>query len=816
MYGRFVQRYFSKKGWSDENRRKQGLSSPEDLKKGAKNPEEESAPENIQASSEPVGESAKKVDELPADTQPEEVPAALSGPTDGTTLRLLPKILRTTKLYLASKNFYYSYDYDISRSLGRQIDIQSTPLHKSFDPLVSRTTQRSGLRNLNTNLVQFFWNQSLIQPFVQAGQVNFVVPVMQGYVSQREFVLTIGNEEGDASITDATSSAKETVARQDIELTNLKVIAEEQGERRFLLTLISRRSVARAGLRYLRRGVDDEGNVANSVESEQLLSSQSWDPSRKVYSFLQYRGSIPVFFSQSPYSFKPIPAFYGSEETNATAFKKHFEKLASRYGNVHSVSLVEKQGTESSVGEAFQRHASLLNSRGGVDGKGAQYLGFRWFDFHHVCRGMKFENVSILIDLIASTLDEFSWTVEQNGALVSTQTGVLRTNCMDCLDRTNVVQSAAAREMLEKQLAAEKCYIDLIRDPKTAWFNVMWADNGDAISRQYAGTAALKGDFTRTRKRHITGALTDFSLTLTRYYNNIVNDYFTQAVIDFLLGRATVQIFEEFEADMNAKDYAVDLRRVRQNAVETCEKIVIEDQNEDMITAWTLSAPAKSDSLRAEPFEECVLILTQQALYFCRFDWTTEKVREFERVELERVKAIVKGTYITSILGERHMDEQRNVGLKISYTTAEPGKGIIRTNTRSLANEIAADEVPTEQSPAAEASAATTTANKDEEPQPSVPESPNTEARFWAFKALPPNSAIAYGSEDNEAQQAPTEIEMIKTVCDEIKKAVDVANRDEGQVINVQDQDIISLAEARKSTTYLESIGYSLKKLVWS
>jgi hypothetical protein len=34
--------------------------------------------------------------------------------------------------------------------------------------------------------------------------------------------------------------------------------------------------------------------------------------------------------------------------------------------------------------------------------------------------------------------------------------------------------------------------------------------------------------------------------------------------------------------------------------------------------------------------------------------------------------------------------------------------------------------------------------------------------------------------------------------------------------LKVEQKDVISVAEARKSTGYLESIGYSLKKLVWS
>ena len=36
--------------------------------------------------------------------------------------------------------------------------------------------------------------------------------------------------------------------------------------------------------------------------------------------------------------------------------------------------------------------------------------------------------------------------------LVKEQTSVIRTNCMDCLDRTNVVQSTFARHVITRQL----------------------------------------------------------------------------------------------------------------------------------------------------------------------------------------------------------------------------------------------------------------------------------------------------------------------------------------------------------------------------
>jgi hypothetical protein len=51
------------------------------------------------------------------------------------------------------------------------------------------------------------------------------------------------------------------------------------------------------------------------------------------------------------------------------------------------------------------------------------------------------------------------------------------------------------------------------------WFNTLWADNGDSISKQYASTAAMKGDFTRTRKRDFQGALKDMGISISRFYS---------------------------------------------------------------------------------------------------------------------------------------------------------------------------------------------------------------------------------------------------------------------------------------------------------
>jgi hypothetical protein len=124
---------------------------------------------------------------------------------------------------------------------------------------------------------------------------------------------------------------------------------------------------------------------------------------------------------------------------------------------------------------------------------------------------MKFENVVKLVDTLRDAIKTSGESVIQDGESHQSQTGIIRTNCMDCLDRTNVAQSAFAQFILQNDLEEEGFEIDLFHDESTQWFNTLWADNGDAISRQYASTAALKGDFTRTRKRDYRGAVSSLS-----------------------------------------------------------------------------------------------------------------------------------------------------------------------------------------------------------------------------------------------------------------------------------------------------------------
>ena len=672
----------------------------------------------------------------------------------------------------------------------------------ALSALISQSSIVNG-KTCADNIWQYFWNRELTAPFVEHDLSEVILPIMQGFVGQRSFALEMRDYSGPKEQT--SNPTHEIVGASSDELKSIEEMSEKAQARdqdHFLLTLISRRSTKRPGLRYLRRGIDDAGSVANSVETEQILSRADQTSKSPICSFLQTRGSLPLFFSQTPYTFKPVPVLHGSKEANQQAFVKHFGALRARYGEVQAVSLVDKTGVEAAAGNAYEDHMQLMNSR---DSTGTAPVHFNWFDFHHVCRGMRFENVNTLIGSLGGFLKSAKWTTLENGesdapVMNGKQLGIVRTNCMDCLDRTNVVQSAIAQYVLSEQLTqALGTPVDLQSSSETTWFNALWADNGDAVSRAYAGTAALKGDYTRTKQRNIRGVLTDFSLTLSRYYRNLFDDFFAQAVIDRLLGNVTDAVFAEFEATMTSADPGIDLEKARQTAIASASKIVVE-HDEDFVTGWALASPASTPprtplamQLRATPFSHVLLLLSDRALYRVQYDWDNETVVSFERNLLANLKGIQWGTYITETMNKRQMDPERNAGILIAI--AGQDERLAKVSTGSLENTATVAEHP-------------------------------SKPHHMAFKSLSSNTSVAQRALQGVSQMH--ERQLAEFICHEIAHTVQASAQsthstlpgksnfdgeaklqDNTRELKIEEKELVSVAEAERATGYVEQLGYS-------
>ncbi len=217
-------------------------------------------------------------------------------------------------------------------------------------------------------------------------------------------------------------------------------------------TLISRKEKYRVGMRFLSRGVDIDGNVSNFVETEHIVGVKS-DNNIRAYSYIQIRGSIPIFWKQEPtMSWSPKVSIEANKEKNKTAYKLHMQTISGVYGPTVLVNLIDKKGTQLKIGQYFKE---IFESCPIDDSK------YVWFDFHHECRNMQWDNISKLINGIKEDLERYGFSYctikvledSQFQATVSRrQSGVIRTNCIDCLDRTNVVQSVIGRIVLLNQL----------------------------------------------------------------------------------------------------------------------------------------------------------------------------------------------------------------------------------------------------------------------------------------------------------------------------------------------------------------------------
>ncbi|KAM1597820.1 hypothetical protein EV1_032593 [Malus domestica] len=296
------------------------------------------------------------------------------------------------------------------------------------------------------------------------------------------------------------------------------------------LTIVSRRCTRRLGTRMWRRGANLDGDVANFIETEQLVEIEGFQSS-----LLQIRGSIPLLWEQIvDLSYKPQLRIIDHEQTS-NVVERHFFYLSQRYGETMAVDLTDKHGDEGQLSMAFSAEMKNLPN--------VRYVSF---DFHHVCGNSNFENLKFLYEQISEQFEKQGYfLVDAKGNILEEQKGIVRTNCIDCLDRTNVTQSYLAQKSLDAQLQrtglldSSESISMFAEDYQT--FRALWAEQGDEISLEYAGTYALKGDLVRYGKQTFGGIIKDGMSALSRYYLNNFQDGIRQDAMDLVSGRYTVR-----------------------------------------------------------------------------------------------------------------------------------------------------------------------------------------------------------------------------------------------------------------------------------
>ncbi|KAJ2779814.1 hypothetical protein GGI15_003755 [Coemansia interrupta] len=583
-------------------------------------------------------------DELLAETTKDRAdadPHNNSGGGSSSAQRMESRIIEELSRVFGSGGMFYSYDYDLTSSLqqkeGRSLVVDKVPIS-----LIAST--------------DYWFNHHLQRQLLAQNAHEWALPLIQGCIQI--------------------------------------AICEISGGDSFQVCVVSRRNWRRIGMRYERRGADASGYTANSVDTEQILTVETGSNETHYLSFVQTRGSIPFCWKQPASGLHPAPVVLKSDSENVGVCAKHMQREIQRHGRQVLVNLVEHKGREATVGSKYASIVGQCVADEMVDARMIRYIPW---DFHFETRGMRYENLQSLLRQLRREIDDMGYHWRAGEHTFTRQGGVFRVNCMDCLDRTNVVQSTIARSVLNEQLVRLGVHIAPEKglaayNGLESTLNHLWANNGDYISRQYAGTSAMKGDFTRTGKRNFGGVMSDASYSLARLWISTFRDYFSQAVLDYAMGYQSADDVFRTLVDLRSRepDHTLQLTRTREAAIEASIAIVVHD-GEDVQMACIVQSSMALDSLKQRGPADAVLIVTTAAVYVCRYHYQMEKVSEALRIELSGLARVQYGAYITDTQVPQSLDPARNHGLVLCFDAA-----VARFNSGNAQNKsnIGPDESP--------------------------------------------------------------------------------------------------------------------------
>ncbi|KAL8953381.1 MAG: hypothetical protein Q9222_000758 [Ikaeria aurantiellina] len=406
-----------------------------------------------------------------------------------------------------SRSFYFSYTYDITRSL------QLNMLHER-----SILGEDAALRSQGHRNGMFVWNEHILRPALEAMQkpYDWCIPIVHGFIEQ----------------------------------TNISIHA-----RVLSITVIARRSRLFAGARYLKRGANDLGFVANDVETEQIVSEAMTTsfhaPGAQLYanpaftSYVQHRGSIPLHWTQDNSGVTPKPDIeLNLVDPFYSAAALHFDNLFERYGApIYVLNLIkarERVPRESILLKEYTTAITYLNQFLPKDKK----ILYQAWD---MSRASKSRDQDVIGTLESTARDIVSRTgFFRNGDSLysksSIQNGVARTNCIDCLDRTNAAQFIIGKCALGFQLQALGIVADEKVDFDTEIVTVlsqMYHAHGDMIAVQYGGSHLVNTVATYRKTTQWHSHPRDMMESFKRYYNNSFLDRQRQEAYNLFLGNYT-------------------------------------------------------------------------------------------------------------------------------------------------------------------------------------------------------------------------------------------------------------------------------------
>lgn len=259
-------------------------------------------------------------------------------------------------------------------------------------------------------------------------------------------------------------------------------------------------------------------------------------------SYVQHRGSIPLYWTQDNTGVTPKPPielnlvdpFYG-------AAALHFDNLFERYGApVFVLNLVkskERTPRESKLLIEFTNAINYLNQFLPADKR----IIHKAWDMSRASKSRDQDVIGTLEGIAEDVLMTTGFFHNGDGktSMPSVQNGIARTNCIDCLDRTNAAQFVIGKRALGHQLHALGILSDTSINYDTDAVNMfthMFHDHGDTIAIQYGGSQLVNTMETYRKINQWTSHSRDMVESFKRYYNNSFLDGQRQEAYNLFLG----------------------------------------------------------------------------------------------------------------------------------------------------------------------------------------------------------------------------------------------------------------------------------------
>jgi len=296
------------------------------------------------------------------------------------------------------------------------------------------------------------------------------------------------------------------------------------------------------------------------------------------------------------------------------ATSKHFTDLRHRFGDpIICLDLLrqsDRRKQESVLSDAYAEAISFLNRRN-LPEHLVQYV--QW-DMRHRSRYLGSNLLSDLQQTQAPLLADTGVFAAAPASILKIQQGVLRTSCVDCLDRTNVGQFAFGLLALGEQLRALGIMAEpeIVNSKSTLAGELMLSYEriGNSLAEQYAGSEAHTGIFQRFRGDwHAAHQSRDFLTTIRRFYSNVVTDEDKQQAINLFLGAFVPPARQSTAGEGRNLGNALS-RPESANSVHTAgealihnDAVEVEDEAGDALLGCC-SSPVKDDSPLLSPVNQ--------------------------------------------------------------------------------------------------------------------------------------------------------------------------------------------------------------------